>query len=631
MLKTDYNIPIFEDTDAADLNKYSNEMAKALKSQINSTNNEIKEIDQKVVNAVSKFTEPLSYKGSVLTYEELPTTNTNGDIYTVTSENKNYIWNGTTWEEYSSNIDLTPIENQLKTIQTTQIAEALTITDCAGVNGKLDIKEGETIQEGTPTPDTPIDIRNVGNNINIFNEEEFAQNNSDYYKFENRVLTCIAVDQRSAGFNYINFKKGAYIITSTNPCKMRVYTEGNVSPILQGNNISELALNLTSDTNVAFKFFVDTIPYEIGNVKIMKGSTVKPYTPYGCGSASFKVENRNKLKLNSTVETTKNGITYSIKNGVITLNGTSTASTNLTFGSVAKLNSGNHIFSTNAEGSVISSVLGLYLYDSNNAQIMDSGNISTNLNISKQLNITNDYANLLFTCYIGNNTTFNNVVIKPMLEEGSVVSEYIEHQEQTVSFPFTEGQVLHKGDYLAEDGIHQVRRTLIINGTEDLTLNTTYNSVYLNITKFNMATGGNANIICNRLKVADKSVEGINYISSTSIYIKIDGLTTLEEYKNKFAEWVEQGNPLTIEGNVITEEITPYTEEQKEAYYQLQHLLMYEGYTSIECIDEIKPDIQVEYSYNNEINTTYGKKIDTLEARIRQLEQMIRSQSEVVK
>ena len=116
MLKTDYNIPIFEDTDAADLNKYSNEMANALKTQINNTNNEIKEIDKKVVDAVDKFTEPLSYKGQLSTIQDLPISATNGDIYNVTSENKNYIYNGTNWVEYSSTLDLTYLENNTKEV-----------------------------------------------------------------------------------------------------------------------------------------------------------------------------------------------------------------------------------------------------------------------------------------------------------------------------------------------------------------------------------------------------------------------------------------------------------------------------------------------------------------------------------
>ena len=53
MKKIGYNLPIFEDTDKADLNKYSTEMAGALKVQLD------------------KFGNPLIFKGTVQTLEEL--------------------------------------------------------------------------------------------------------------------------------------------------------------------------------------------------------------------------------------------------------------------------------------------------------------------------------------------------------------------------------------------------------------------------------------------------------------------------------------------------------------------------------------------------------------------------------
>lgn len=91
MKQAQYNIPIFEDQDMANLNDYSEKMASAIKTQID------------------KFGNPLVFKGIVNTLDELNSIkdNTNGDIYSVAEENKNYIWNGTAWEIYS---DSTKIE-----------------------------------------------------------------------------------------------------------------------------------------------------------------------------------------------------------------------------------------------------------------------------------------------------------------------------------------------------------------------------------------------------------------------------------------------------------------------------------------------------------------------------------------
>ncbi len=85
MRKIKYNLPVYDDNDLADLNQYSEEMAQAIKNQID------------------KFGSPLNFKGVVLTLNDLQLIldNQNGDIYAVKENNKNYIWNGEAWGEYS--------------------------------------------------------------------------------------------------------------------------------------------------------------------------------------------------------------------------------------------------------------------------------------------------------------------------------------------------------------------------------------------------------------------------------------------------------------------------------------------------------------------------------------------------
>ena len=88
MTRTDYNLPIFQDSDVADLNYYTEELAEALKNQID------------------RFGNPLTFRGIVATLADLELlTPTNGDIYNVTAINKNYVYNGTEWLEYSDALD----------------------------------------------------------------------------------------------------------------------------------------------------------------------------------------------------------------------------------------------------------------------------------------------------------------------------------------------------------------------------------------------------------------------------------------------------------------------------------------------------------------------------------------------
>ncbi len=94
MQSTKYDIPIFEDEDIADLNSYSKKMANALEKQID------------------KFGSPLIYSGEVETFEDLDSVSDvkKGEIYTILDENKNYIFNGTDWIEYSSQINLEKVQ-----------------------------------------------------------------------------------------------------------------------------------------------------------------------------------------------------------------------------------------------------------------------------------------------------------------------------------------------------------------------------------------------------------------------------------------------------------------------------------------------------------------------------------------
>ena len=56
----------------------------------------------------TKLASVMHYKGSVATYNELPTENLEiGDVYNVTDTGKNYAWNGTSWDELGGDIDLT--------------------------------------------------------------------------------------------------------------------------------------------------------------------------------------------------------------------------------------------------------------------------------------------------------------------------------------------------------------------------------------------------------------------------------------------------------------------------------------------------------------------------------------------
>lgn len=95
-------------------------------TELDDAKSKVDELDHKMNIVVAPA---LTYKGSVANYSDLSTIKNpkDGDIYSVTSENKNYVYANKTWIEYTAEIDLTEINAQIQNLQT-QINNIPTIT-----------------------------------------------------------------------------------------------------------------------------------------------------------------------------------------------------------------------------------------------------------------------------------------------------------------------------------------------------------------------------------------------------------------------------------------------------------------------------------------------------------------------
>ena len=64
----------------------------------------------------TKISSVYKYKGSVATYQDLPSTDlTIGDVYNVESDGSNYAWNGTVWDKLGGEVDLSNYYNKTQT------------------------------------------------------------------------------------------------------------------------------------------------------------------------------------------------------------------------------------------------------------------------------------------------------------------------------------------------------------------------------------------------------------------------------------------------------------------------------------------------------------------------------------
>ena len=168
-------------------------------------------------------------------------------------------------------------------------------------------------------------------------------------------------------------------------------------------------------------------------------------------------------------------------------------------------------------------------------------------------------------------------------------------EQQSITFPLAEGQKLMLRDYLADDGIHHVRKQVELDGT-DTWFTSTLNE-YQWFGKNIVGVRQGSELICNYLKNYKNigSYIGIsNHNTANRFYVAISTeIKTIEQLQTWLAEKKQAGNPFVVEYELAEEEIEPYTEIQQEAYNQLCNLKAYEEETNVYSENEISPIFKV--------------------------------------
>ena len=196
-------------------------------------------------------------------------------------------------------------------------------------------------------------------------------------------------------------------------------------------------------------------------------------------------------------------------------------------------------------------------------------------------------------------------------------------EQQVVTFPLSEGQKLYKGDYLADDGIHHVRKQIELDGTENWEL---YSDKAARILRSDVKgvsdTSHIGSILSNFFKtetqadlqmgVADNGI-AVRTKGYKGIVIRIAEFTTLQEYKDWLSSKKSEGTPVIAEYELTEEEIETYTPEQQEAYNQLKQLTAYEEETNVYSTNEVSPIFKVTAvkdinSVITQLNTGFSKR-----------------------
>lgn len=296
------------------------------------------------------------------------------------------------------------------------------------------------------------------------------------------------------------------------------------------------------------------------------------------GDIDITVCNKNLFKILS--ETNKTYITINNDNTFI-INGTIAQNESFVFSRI-RLKKGTYTFSLGDYSKITNCYYNIRDLDTAEA-IKNFNYADTTVEIDKDRNIE-----LSFVVMAG---TYNNVLIKPQVEVENKATSWVEHKEQLITFPLSEGQKLYNGDYPASDGIHHVRKQVVLDGTENWMVSG--NSYYLTVAgkklRYELTKG---KMLCTHFKETTTGVagevevgeffEGYYSTGNRNVFFNYDnGEGGVEGFKSYLSQQKQAGTPVVVEYETEEEKIEPYTEEQQAAYNKLQNVLSYYNVTNV--------------------------------------------------
>ena len=335
--------------------------------------------------------------------------------------------------------------------------------------------EGQTTQNGTPTPTNPVEVQTVkGRNLfDIGQPSDYVTSggavssvvqsttndvlsvkilgsggtynyNSKTNYIGGKTYTITGIASKTYSRIFIRLRKADNSgwmtnsdATITNFTYNTYYggwfsansaTEINKTIAVPDCNYFQIGFGYTNSTDIQVGD-IETI----SKIQVEENSSATPYLPYNTIQA--KVVGKNLLENNSITQT-KNGVTYTVnQDKSITLNGTSTQAFVVEINNNLVLDSGNYNLSLNGriQG------CGIYAYvGANVLKVYVSSNSATD---NYQSNFTLD-SRTIFTQIridIQANKTFNNVTIYPQLEKSSTATTYEAYKSN--NYPITLGDI----------------------------------------------------------------------------------------------------------------------------------------------------------------------------------------------
>lgn len=469
----------------------------------------------------------------------------------------------------------------------------------------------------SPSPEFPSEIVTVGQNINIFDknnaniiENAFINSSSNIIaSVVNRRCFYLACKPNKI-YTILREKVGsAFIVGTTN----EVPTIDSTIIDINYNNNEITVINTSENANYLVCYYKKTASEVdediLNNIKIVEGTEVGGYSPYGQGCIEIEVCNKNLFD-NEEQEIDIVGInTVFIKNKII-LNGTANANSNIYgFNKDIFLKKGTYIFSYKCENKPRTNSSQIIFRNENNKDVILLNCWYDTLSISKTFEEDTIISKDRSYFYTNKNFTYQNTIFTLQIEKDISTTTYIEHESYSKTLFCQEP--MRKLDNIKDTFIkidnkwyekHNIAK-IILDGTEGFSL-----GLQGDVNQFRTSPNFLNNLLISPDPFQLKEVALSNYfvkltnanevknIGFTLSGMKQVVLNTNFETVSELQSWLSNNylnnNPLEIYYLLDTPKLIECTEEQGE---MLNSFYTYKGVTNIYSTHEIDPYLKIIY------------------------------------
>ena len=455
----------------------------------------------------------------------------------------------------------------------------------------------------SPSPDYPSEIENVeGKNLFDGNKSEWGKynvwqhNTGNYANAFVNVINIKGLNKCSISFknNTRTFRFGYQFIDDNENYLSGVYWSASTNEKVFAN------ISVPENASKIIISQLDGQKEDDIEIQLEEGTVATPYVPYD--SLEFKVEGKNIFDINKRLQGTINsdGDLEISRNVNKFYEYDFKENTQYTFSAYVKNeneNKGNVRFKiVYKDGTEDDTVL------------LNRTTTYEHITYTSALNKTIDYISINYgsigTMYIKNGEL--------QIEEGTQATPYEPYKSQVATFPLGEEKLM-EGSYLADDGVHHTRKQVVFDGTEDWRnfTNGTYHRYYMFFPNSVKNVGLSSHFILGIHADRNNADNDLKFfVGDSYINFRRDSITSLNDWKAFLAEQYANGTPVIVEYELATEEVVPYTEEQKTILTSIKTM---KGTNIFEFPSDTIISYPINYDtideeYINDTNVNFGEK-----------------------